>query len=500
MDNETEQLCALFQDALPDITETNQNIMTDANTQWRGDKNEAKEYVALLRPQNELQLKEIFSICAKHNVGVVPRAGGTALTNGSTISPEGRGKPCVLVQPNFKRKLDIKLSGNDVLVTVSPDITAHDIETDPRLAGKYKVPVDLGIGSKGKDGKFANIVGYLANNAAGTGAAFHGRAFDMVEHVRAIKADGSAWEMKNGDPELNELVGMGGTTGFITEATIRLIPVPKNTAVMALRLENIKEMYDLLEECKKTCWGHMQMFERMNDDLFQEVAEQIGLKNHKFTNHLNSDPKNKGDIIFIQLGCGDEKINLKQILRDLTKTLDRDVTPLVPLSKGEQKLLLDYRVINASAACERYKEENGGKVVAFDISVPPGDTDPFPSEKLITKLEKDFPGIKIFSFGHAAGVEKTSLNNTQPGRTAVHFNLILANDKELKKQEQRLREMVYAEISARGGKIVSEHAVGTKLIDASQKYAAEEYDHHLALNKKHDPHNILNPNAFVYSY
>ena len=489
-------LTNLFLNALPDIAISDAQDKLDANTQWRGNQPNS-DYLALLRPRDTLELRHIFEICAEHNIGIVPRAGGTALTNGSTIAPPQshyeRSKECVIVQPNFPEIFLIDKDKDDVYVTVSPGVTARDIEKHPDLAGLYKVPVDLGIGSK--EG-IAEIVGYLANNAAGTGAAFHGRAIDMVKTVQAIKPDGSDWVMQGDDPALAELIGMGGITGFITQATIKLQRIPQNQAVMALRLNNIKEMYDLLEACKEQCWPEMQLFERMNNILFQEVVTQLEREGHEFTTHLNRDNK-EGDVIFIQLGSHDPDMNLEDKLQNLLTELPKDTSPLIRTSKEEQKLLLSYRVVNASLACENHVEQQGGKVVAFDISVPSGDDKPFPSLALTERLEDTFEGIQMFAFGHAAGVEKIS-PTTPRGGTALHFNPVLpANQMH---REAELRAMAFEEVSKRGGKIVSEHAVGTKLVNDSQHYTPQEYADNLAVIKKHDPENIFNPDAFVLNY
>ena len=358
--------------------------------------------------------------------------------------------------PNLPTKMDIhKDSQGTTCVTVSPGITARTIEHDPRLLGYFKVPVDLGIGS---DKGIAEIIGYIANNAAGTGAAFHGRAIDMTSHVRAIKAGGSIWTMETNDPHLTELIGMGGTTGLITEATIKLTPVPTETATTAVRIKDISKMYDLLEACKTHCWEHMHLFERMNNTLFQQVVKNLNRENHSFTQALNN--QGTGDILIIQLGTRDQTIDLSTLLSKALQNAGLHEQDIRANTKKDQDFMLQYRVVNASTTCDAYAEQTKGKVVGFDISIPPGDTNPFPSTGLLEKIQTNLPGIQPFYFGHAAGVNKIN-RNTQ-----------------------------------RGGMIVSEHTLGTKLVSYAKAHTPKHYQAALAVKKALDPQNLLNPGAF----
>jgi FAD/FMN-containing dehydrogenase len=338
------------------------------------------------------------------------------------------------------------------------------------------VPVDLGIGSKAG---IATILGYIATNAAGSGAAFKGRAIDMVKSLRVMYVNGNI----DVNPNSIDIIGMGGTTGIIVEATINLLARPKLRSVAALRVENIGEMYAILEAAKRQCWEEMNLFERMNERLFDVVAGAINRADSPETAQLKA--ARTGDLLFIEVNA--EKSVLEKLLAGREAIITDDV--------NYADWLLEYRVVNASTKGSEFAKNSGGKMVAFDISVPAGDVDEFPSKELIAEIEAKFAGINIFAFGHAAGVEKISAD-TPKGGTALHFNPVLPRELATSANIEWLRDVVFSEVSARGGQIVSEHGIGTKFVAEFKKFQPDEYAATAATIARHDPQNILNRGAY----
>jgi FAD/FMN-containing dehydrogenase len=253
--------------------------------------------------------------------------------------------------------------------------------------------------------------------------------------------------------------------------------------VAALRVGNISEMYDILELAKQQCWSEMNLFERMNERLFDVVASAIGRADAAETKQLKE--AGKGDVLFIELNAS--KAKLEKLLRGRKVIITDDAK--------YADWLLEYRVVNASTKASEFAKNSGGKMVAFDISAQAGDGGEFPSKKLITEIKTKFAGIEIFYFGHAAGVEKISATSPRGG-TALHFNPVLPQALAIKENEEWLRDKVFSEVSKRGGQIVSEHGIGTKFVDDFKKFQPYEYALTAKKIARLDPNNIMNRGAY----
>ena len=460
------------------------NIATSSEQKLAADKpwREAEasdKFLAVVDWSSVEQLQKILRYCNAKRIGVVPRAGGTSLSNGASISTYRDGENYIILRD--ARQPSIKILGDTAKIT--GNATAKTLE---EMQKDWLVPVDLGIGSKAA---IATILGYLATDAAGSGAAFKGRAIDMVETLQVVLANGKILDLPSlirNSPKIEDIVGMGGTTGIITSATIKLIPRPKERSVAALRVENIGEMYDILEATKQQCWADMNLFERMNERLFNVVATALGRVDAPETLQLQK--SGNGDILFIEVNAD------KSVLEKLLQGHNAIITDI----PQQADFLLEYRVVNASTKGAEFAKNSGGKMVAFDISVPMGDVAEFPSKELIRQIQVKFAGVDIFYFGHAAGVEKISATSAKGG-TALHFNPVLPKALATKENEKWLRDAVFAEVAARGGQIVSEHGIGTKFVSEFKQFQPEEYAATAQKIARLDPNNILNRGAYCTS-
>lgn len=449
--------------------------------------------IDLATEKGESKLRRLLRYCNYHNVKIVPRSGGTALTKGSSIDhsrPEGDYILLKIFSPENIREPEIMEGGK--LVRIFPGNTTKELNPLLNELG-YVFPVDLGIGDvKGE----AQMLGYLATDAAGTGAAFKGRARDIVEYIRVMMPDGNIYDLPsriNSAPKLEDVIGMGGTTGIILEAVIRTVALPKEKQVAVVSIDKISEMYGLIEYFKQHSWENLNLFERLNQELFEEVVQFTGRGDAADTARLKQ--ISRGDLLFIELTSGVEGVNLKGILADAFTVCGLNGQAVIADDEAHGNYLLGYRVVNASVACDEYAKKTGGETVAFDISVPVGDCQEFPTEGLIAELREEIPGIKIFSFGHAAGVVKIS-PETGKGGTAIHFNPVVPAGTNAEKVEW-LRKKVFYEVAYRGGKIVSEHTPGTKLTHYMETYNPADYAKDVAKVAKWNPNCTLNAGAYV---
>ena len=126
----------------------------------------------------------------------------------------------------------VAVHADDFQVTVQPGLGYKDLNQQLAAYGLF-FPPDPGAN--------ATIGGMLANNAAGIRTVKYGETKDNVLRMEVALADGRllhvgsrSIKQSSGYDLLHLFIGSEGTLGVITEATLRLTPIPdKMSAVMA---------------------------------------------------------------------------------------------------------------------------------------------------------------------------------------------------------------------------------------------------------------------------
>src|SRR5690606_21364102 len=118
----------------------------------------------------------------------------------------------------------IEVHADDFQVTVQPGIGHKDLNAALARDGLF-FPPDPGAN--------ATVGGMLANNAAGIRTVKYGASKDNVLRMQVALADGRlitvgsrSVKQSSGYDLLHLFVGSEGTLGIITEATLKLVPVP----------------------------------------------------------------------------------------------------------------------------------------------------------------------------------------------------------------------------------------------------------------------------------
>ena len=76
--------------------------------------------------------------------------------------------------------------------------------------------------------------------------------------------------------------------------------------------------------------------------------------------------------------------------------------------------------------------------------------------------------------------------------TALHFNPVLHKDDVSAENIEWMHDVVFSEVAARGGNIVSEHTVRTKLVKYDEKYNPEGHLQTAMKIARLDPQNLFN--------
>ncbi len=190
---------------------------------------------AVVFPSSTEQVASAVKTCAARGVPIIPRGSGTSL-EGHTTTPY-RG---VVIDLSHMTSLHVR--PDDMDCTVGAGVVWQRLNESLSPHGLF-FPMDPGPG--------ASIGGMVGTGCSGTNAVRYGTMKAHVLSLTVVLPDGSVIKTgrrakKTSAPfDLTSLfVGSEGTLGIVTEATLRLSPVPESTAVAVASFPSIRAASD----------------------------------------------------------------------------------------------------------------------------------------------------------------------------------------------------------------------------------------------------------------
>lgn len=180
----------------------------------------------VVRPRTTAEVAAVVKLCAQHHIPITPIGGRTGLSGGALSVHGGVG----LALDRMDRI--IAIDERNLQVTVEPGVITQVLHEAVAAKGLYYAPDPSSKGS-------CTIGGNLAENAGGPRAVKYGVTRDFVLNLEVVLPDGEViWTgantLKNstGYDLTRLIVGSEGTLGIITQAVLRLVPLPKETRLM----------------------------------------------------------------------------------------------------------------------------------------------------------------------------------------------------------------------------------------------------------------------------
>lgn len=188
----------------------------------------------VIRPTTVDEVREAVRWCAAEGRPLVPRGAGTGMAGGA-VATAGE---VVLDLTGLDRV--VRLDPDDQFARVEPGVITADLDARAREHGLFYAPDPA-------SGHQSTIGGNIATNAGGMRCVKYGVTADSVLGLDVVLADGRL--LHTGTATLKGVtglrltqlfVGSEGTLGVIVGATLRLRPVPAETASVAAAFDDVE--------------------------------------------------------------------------------------------------------------------------------------------------------------------------------------------------------------------------------------------------------------------
>ena len=178
---------------------------------------------AVVYPETEEEVAALLDAAAEQEIAVIPFGGGTSVLGG--IEPTG-AKPTVTLDLRRMNRM-LRLDPLAATATLEAGVLGPSLEEQLNAQG-------FTLGHFPQSFECSSLGGWIATRSAGQNSTLYGKIEDMVESLRmAFPGDTIATPAvpaAAAGPDLNQIIaGSEGILGVITQATVRLAPMPRRS-------------------------------------------------------------------------------------------------------------------------------------------------------------------------------------------------------------------------------------------------------------------------------
>jgi glycolate oxidase len=412
---------------------------------------------AVVQPLTAQEVSSLVKFANTHLIPLTPRGHSSSLSGGPLPVHGG------IVIDMTRMNQTLIIDEEDLVAVVSPGVLTGHIHKAAELKGLMYPPDP-------SSSHISTIGGNLAENSGGPRGLKYGVTKDYVIGLEVvtpkgdiIRTGGRTVKNVTGYDLTKLIVGSEGTLGIITEATLRLIPMP-------LATETMMAVFDDLVLCGKAISKILASRILPSKIELMDQASILAVENYEPCGL----PKDARAIILVELDGHPQSISLEMTTaRDVCLQMGaREVR--VARDEAEKNELWYARKL-VSPAIAKIKPTK----ISEDICVPKSKI-PEAFERL--ERIRDKYGLNLVIFGHA-------------GDGNLHPN-IMADKRD--KEEMKRVELAIAEIFETalqlGGTLSGEHGIGTmKAPFIERETGAAGLDMMRSIKTAWDPNDIMNP-------
>ena len=418
----------------------------------------------LVRVHTTEEVSEIMKLAWEKNIPVTVRGSGTGLVGAAVPVCGG-----ILLETVQMNKI-LELDSDNLTVTVQPgvllmELAAYAEEND------FLYPPDPGE-------KSATIGGNISTNAGGMRAVKYGVTRDYVRALTVVMPNGEIVKLgakvaKNSSGySLKDLViGSEGTLCIITEAVLKLLPLPKVSVSLLVPFPDMKSAIEAVPQIFRSKVTPTAI-EYMSRDTILFAEDYLGKK--------FPDKKNDAYILLTFDGNSDEQVEADmKAVADLCLEIGAVDAYIVDTEERKKS------VWSARGAFLEAIKASTTEMDECDVVVPVNKVDEFIK---FTHMLSEKMKVRIPSFGHAGD-----------GNLHVY---ICRDELEKDKWESTLKicfDHMYDMAEKLGGLVSGEHGIGY----AKKEYLKKQYGNTpveimQGIKKVFDEKNILNPGKICF--
>ena len=419
---------------------------------------------ALVRVRSTEEVSAIMKLAYEKCIPVTVRGSGTGLV-GAAVAVEGG----ILLETTRMNKI-LELDRNNLTVTVQPGVLLMELAAFAE-ENDFLYPPDPGE-------KSATIGGNISTNAGGMRAVKYGVTRDYVRALTVVMPNGEILKLgakvaKNSSGySLKDLViGSEGTLCIITEAVLKLVPLPKVSISLLVPFPDMKSALEAVPEIIRSKVTPTAI-EYMSRDTILFSESYLG---KKF-------PDTKSDAYILLTFDGNTTAEVEGAMSTVANlALEIGALDAYIVDTEERK----KAVWSARGAFLEAIKASTTEMDECDVVVP---KDMIAEYIKFTHTLSDEAGVRIPSFGHAGD-----------GNLHIYICRDGLSDEEWQEKLSYCFDRMYKKATELGGLVSGEHGIGY----AKQAYLREQYGATpialmQGIKRVFDEKNILNPGKVCF--
>ncbi|MBE6577971.1 MAG: FAD-binding oxidoreductase [Ruminococcaceae bacterium] len=419
---------------------------------------------ALVRVYSTEQISEVMKLAYERCIPVTVRGSGTGLV-GAAVAVEGG----ILMETTKMNKI-LELDRNNLTVTVQPGVLLMELAAFAE-ENDFLYPPDPGE-------KSATIGGNISTNAGGMRAVKYGVTRDYVRALTVVMPNGEILELgakvaKNSSGySLKDLViGSEGTLCIITEAVLKLVPLPKVSVSLLVPFKDMKSAIEAVPEIIRS---------KVTPTAIEYMSRDTILFSESYLGKKFPDTKNDAYILLTFDGNTDEQVEADMnTVANLCLEIGAIDAYIVDTEERKKS------VWSARGAFLEAIKASTSEMDECDVVVP---KDMIAEFIKFTHALSDEMGVRIPSFGHAGD-----------GNLHIYICRDDLDDATWKQKLEVCFDRMYKKAEELGGLVSGEHGIGYAKKDYLKKqYGETPIALMQGIKRVFDTKNILNPGKVCF--
>ena len=225
---------------------------------------------AVVFPGSEAEIVELLRLAEAESLAITPFCGGSSVVGG--VEP--------LDVDGFSGTVSVDLRRMNTVISVDPEKRTARIEAGiwgPELEDELS-RYGLYLGHAPESFLFSGLGGWIASRGAGRQSTSFGKIEEMIQAVRMVTPRGvidtTDVPAEATGPDLDRIIcGSEGTLGIITEATMKVRPLPRVYDYRGLLFKEFEGGVQAVREMLQS--GHVPEAVRISDDEESAFAMQV---------------------------------------------------------------------------------------------------------------------------------------------------------------------------------------------------------------------------------